>query len=142
MVTIVSPFVFGEFVAQRHKAGLCVDALELINAAPNLAFGIICLWFVFQIHKERVSENARYALSLEKINELYIQLLEKAVTAIANNANQSNHNGELLSKLLGECAAIRQEIGRLHDGFAQLVRNSAKRDTGNRRGASGGAGTD
>jgi hypothetical protein len=119
-----------------------VDVIELINAAPNLAFGIICLWFLYQIHKERVSENARYALSLEKINELYIQLLEKAVTAIANNANQSQNNGEVITKLLAECAAIRQEIGGLRDSFTKFVRDSARRDKPNSRDSSSGAGTD
>lgn len=119
-----------------------MDLPQLITAAPNLAFGLICLWFVREIQKERVAEGARYAASLEKINELYIQLLEKAVTAIASNASLSASNGDAITKLLAEFAAFRAEIGGLRDNLNRLIRDGAKRDQGNSRGISGGSASD
>lgn len=108
-----------------------MDAFELLNAAPNLAFGIICLWFVQQIQKERLTENVRYASSLEHINELYIQLVEKAVMAIANSSSQSTQNGDILARLLTEVTGLRTETGGVRDGIERIIRNSAKRNQTN-----------
>lgn len=108
------------------------DIAQLIGLAPNLAFGFAALWLLFQIHKERVAENARYASSLEKI-------LEKALTAIAHNAAISASNGESIARLTADTAAIRADIGKILDGIERLVRDSAKRNTADRSRPQGGA---
>lgn len=106
-----------------------MDILQIITVAPNLAFGVLAIWFLNQIQKERVAENARYATSLEKVNALYIALLEKAVTAIANNAALSAANGENIAKLTAEIVAIRADIGKILDAINRIVRDSPKRNS-------------
>jgi hypothetical protein len=119
-----------------------VDLAQLITAAPNLAFGIIALWFVREIQKERVAEGARYATSLEKINELYIVLLKEAVTAIANNTSLSAGNRDALAKLSADLAAIRLEIGGRLDGMERVIRDGAKRNQSDRPGSQSRPGAD
>lgn len=104
-----------------------MDITELIAAFPNLAFGLVVFWFFQQVQKERVAENARYAASLEKINDLYMQLLERAVAAIANNASQSASNGDILDKLRGDIASLRSDMAGLRDAIARVV-NGDKAD--------------
>lgn len=119
-----------------------MDAIELLKTAPNLAFGIICLWFVQLIQKERIAENARYAASLEKLNELYIQLLEKAVSVMATNASLSANNRDAIAKLDADIASQRSELGRLADAIERTIRDSTKRDAADRRNSQSRAGGD
>lgn len=110
-----------------------MDLASLIAAAPNLAFGFAALWYAREVHKERVAALDRYAASLEEINKLYMQLLERAISAIATNATQSADNGDALAKLLADVAIIRQEIGGLREYIDRTLRASTKRNTGNPR---------
>lgn len=109
-----------------------MNLTELIAAFPNLAFGLLAFWFYQQVQKERVTENTRYADSLEKVNELYIQLLERAVIAIANNATQSAENGDSLEKLRADIAACRAELGGVRDAVNGFTRGRTDRNAADR----------
>jgi hypothetical protein len=76
-----------------------------------------------------MSAQDRYAGSLEAINRLYMELLEKAVQAIASNTSQSTDNGERIARLHAEFAAVRTDIGGVRDLLKQLARDSGKRST-------------
>ena len=110
-----------------------MNLTELISAFPNLAFGILAFWFYQGVQKERAAENARYALSLEKVNELYIQLLERAVVAIANDANQSAENGAALEKLCLDVATCSTQLGNLRDVINGLIRDRSNGNTADRK---------
>lgn len=119
-----------------------MDVTQLITAFPNLAFGLICLWFVQVVWKERVGELARYTTSLEAINKLYVELLERTVIAIVNGTSQSSDNGQSLTRLIDEFAAFRRDILARHDAIDRFIHDSTKRDGTNRAGSRTTTGTD
>lgn len=119
-----------------------MDISQLITAFPNLAFGLICLWFVQVVWKERVGELARYTSSLEAINKLYVELLERTVVAIVNGTAQSTDNGQTINRLVDEFVTFRRDILARHDAIDRFIHDSTKRDGTNRAGSRATTGTD
>lgn len=100
---------------------------QLVSILPNLAFGIICLWYLLQVLKEQAAANKLYASQLEHLIGVYQALLERTVAELAAERAERAKMQTALDQSRADSLEWRKEVLGQIERIERLIRSRAER---------------